>query len=287
LQLGDITMTSNNHPESKNSEPKVSTSNSIPPDVTIYTDGAAEPNPGPGGYGVVLLHGNHRKEMSGMFRLTTNNRMEILAAIVGLEALKEPCNVTLYSDSKYLVDAMSLGWVKQWKAKRWRRGKKAKVINKDLWERLLSLCDKHQVEFKWVKGHAGIPENERCDRISMQFLGKQNLLEDKGYAASVKEQTFWQDIESEANLSAPVLGNNRDSLKRAPTLPSKIVKKAKSEKEKMTHEGQPCRKCSIPVIKRITRQKPKGNRNYYFEYYFYCPNCRTMYMVEDAKRHFK
>ncbi len=227
--------------------------------VTIYTDGAAEPNPGPGGYGVVLLYEKRRKEIAGMFRLTTNNRMEILAAIIGLEALKEPCKVTLYSDSKYLVDAMNQGQVSRWKAKRWRRGKRQKVINADLWESLLALCDKHEVEFRWVKGHAEIPENERCDHLSMQFLGKHNLPEDEGYSPVPRGYSLWQD--------AP--------------------RQAKAAKEKITREGQPCRKCSTPVIKRTPRPKPKRNRHYYFEYYFYCPNCRTIYMVEEAKRYFE
>lgn len=229
------------------------------PEVTIYTDGAAEPNPGPGGYGVVLLYGRRRKEISGMFRLTTNNRMEILAAIVGLETLKEPCRVTLYSDSKYLVDAMNLGWAVQWKAKRWRRGKKGKLMNPDLWEKLLALCDRHQVEFRWVKGHAGNPENERCDYLSMQFLGKHDLPEDEGYAPMRHDQELWQVTPRQARPAT----------------------------EKITEEGQPCRKCSTPVIKRITRQKPRRNRKYYFEYYFYCPKCRTFYMVEEAKRYFE
>lgn len=156
--------------------------------VTIYTDGGAEPNPGPGGYGVVLIYGDRRKELSGAFRSTTNNRMEILAAIAGLEALKKSCKVQLHSDSKYLVDAMTQGWVRRWKAKDWWRTKKEQAVNSDLWERLLALCDRHQVEFTWVKGHAGNLENERCDQISMQFLGKNNLPADEGYERRPKAE---------------------------------------------------------------------------------------------------
>jgi len=150
-------------------------------EVVIYTDGAAEPNPGPGGYGVVLKYGRQRKELSGGFRLTTNNRMELLAAIAGLEALKEPCQVRLYSDSEYLVKAMTLGWVERWKSKGWKRTKKEKAANPDLWERLLEVSSQHDVEFVWVKGHAGNPENERCDRLSSLALKAPNLPEDAGY----------------------------------------------------------------------------------------------------------
>jgi ribonuclease HI len=156
-------------------------------EVTLYTDGACEPNPGPGGYGVVLIYGAHRKELSGGFRLTTNNRMEMYAAIVGLETLKEPCKVTLYSDSEYLVKAMNLGWARRWKARKWRRNKRENAMNVDLWERLLILCEEHQVEFIWVKGHTGNRENERCDWLSYHALAHQNLPADKVYEQRSKE----------------------------------------------------------------------------------------------------
>jgi ribonuclease HI len=149
--------------------------------VTIYTDGGCEPNPGPGGYGVVLLFGEARKELSGGYRLTTNNRMEIIAAIRGLEALKEPCRVRLYSDSEYLVKAMTLGWVRRWKANGWKRNRKEHALNVDLWERMLELTATHDVEFVWVKGHAGDPYNERCDQLSYAALKKKNLPVDEGY----------------------------------------------------------------------------------------------------------
>ena len=134
--------------------------------VTIYTDGACSGNPGPGGYGAVLLHKSYRKELSGGEPQTTNNRMEILGAIVGLEALKEPCEVALYSDSKYLVDAIQQGWALRWQKNNWMRNKKDPALNPDLWERLLQLLGKHTVRFHWVKGHAGNPENERCDELA-------------------------------------------------------------------------------------------------------------------------
>ncbi len=149
--------------------------------VTIYTDGACSGNPGAGGYGVVLLYGAARKELSGGYRRTTNNRMEVLAVIKGLEALKEPCKVNLYSDSKYVVDAIEKGWVVKWKQNGWMRNKKEKASNVDLWERLLVLLQKHQVSFIWVKGHADNLENERCDQLARAAIQSDNLLEDEKY----------------------------------------------------------------------------------------------------------
>jgi ribonuclease HI len=149
--------------------------------ILIYTDGACLGNPGPGGYGVILQFEDTHKEKSGGFRKTTNNRMEIMAAIVGLESLKEKCKVTLYSDSEYLVKAVSLGWARRWKANGWMRNKKDKAVNPDLWDKLLKLCDFHEVEFKWVKGHASQAENERCDRLAVEAAGKSGLPVDKGY----------------------------------------------------------------------------------------------------------
>lgn len=143
--------------------------------VILYTDGACSGNPGPGGYGVVLLYKDHRKEMSGGFRDTTNNRMEILAAIVGLESLKEPCNVTLYTDSQYLINSIEKGWAKKWRANGWMRNKKEPALNADLWERLLKLCDTHKVKFIWVRGHSGNIENERCDRLAVEASKQLNL----------------------------------------------------------------------------------------------------------------
>ena len=147
----------------------------------MYTDRACVGNPGPGGYGVVLLWGNHRQELSGGFRLTTNNRMEIMAAIVGLEALKFRCSVVLYSDSKYLVDAITQGWAKRWQANNWKRNKKEKAINPDLWEKILALCNHHEVVFKWVRGHSGNIENERCDQLAVAAANQDNLRVDTNY----------------------------------------------------------------------------------------------------------
>ncbi|MEB3311447.1 MAG: ribonuclease HI [Snowella sp.] len=149
--------------------------------VIIYTDGACLGNPGPGGYGTILLYNDHRRELSEGFRLTTNNRMEMMAAIAGLEALKNPCSVTLYSDSQYLVDAMTKGWAKRWQANNWKRNAKEKAKNPDLWERLLDLCKQHEVKFVWVRGHAGNTENENCDRLAVAAAKQRNLKLDEGY----------------------------------------------------------------------------------------------------------
>ena len=179
---------------------------------------------------------------AGGYKLTTNNRMELMATIKGLEALKEPCKVKLYSDSRYVVDGISLGWAMKWQEYNWWRTKSEKAINPDLWEQLLLQCEKHKVEFIWVRGHTGNKENERCDALSYQAAEQDNLPIDEGYDPNIK--------------------------------PGKV---------KITQEGQPCRKCSTPVVKRKPKRK-KRKRTYYFEYYYYCPNCDTTYNVEEAKK---
>jgi ribonuclease HI len=151
------------------------------PEVEIYTDGGCSNNPGPGGYGVILLYKKHRKELSGGFRLTTNNRMEILAAIKGLEALKERCRVTVFSDSQYLVNAIENGWALRWQSNGWRRNRKEKAINPDLWERLLDLCSRHEVRFQWIRGHAGTEENERADQLATGAVQGPDLAIDEIY----------------------------------------------------------------------------------------------------------
>jgi len=144
-------------------------------EVTIYTDGACSGNPGPGGYGVVLLYEDHRKELSGGFQDTTNNRMELMALIKGLEALKEGCKVTVHSDSKYVVDSLNKGWALKWRANNWIRNKRDKALNRDLWEKLLELIEPHHVKIKWVKAHSENPLNERCDYLAVRAYNKANL----------------------------------------------------------------------------------------------------------------
>lgn len=135
--------------------------------VVIYTDGACSGNPGPGGFGVILQYGEHRREISRGFAETTNNRMELLGVITALEALNMPCQVDLYSDSKYVIDAIQKGWAVKWRSKNWMRTPKEPAKNPDLWERLLRLLDVHDVTFHWVKGHAQNENNNRCDELAV------------------------------------------------------------------------------------------------------------------------
>ena len=154
--------------------------------ITIYTDGASKGNPGPGGFGSVLISGKHRKEISGGYRKTTNNRMELLAVIAGLETLKKDgMNVLVYSDSKYVVDAIEKGWVHNWLKKGFKRKK-----NEDLWRRFLQVYPKHKVQFKWVKGHAGNSENERCDELAVQAAEGPRFLVDRGFEDAQSASLF-------------------------------------------------------------------------------------------------
>lgn len=135
--------------------------------VEIFTDGACSGNPGPGGWGAILRYNGIEKELSGGEKNTTNNRMELTGVIMALKALKEPCEVTLYSDSQYVCNALKLGWAKKWKQNNWMRNKKEPALNPELWDELLQLYDKHAVTINWVRGHNGHPENERCDRLAV------------------------------------------------------------------------------------------------------------------------
>ena len=145
--------------------------------ITLYTDGSSRGNPGPGGYGAVLKYKAHRKEISQGYRKTTNNRMELLAVIVGLESIKNASmEVLVYSDSKYVVDAVDKGWIWGWQKKGF-----AKTKNPDLWQRFIKIYKQRKVKFKWVKGHAGIPENERCDQLAVEAAEGSGLLIDEGY----------------------------------------------------------------------------------------------------------
>jgi ribonuclease HI len=158
--------------------------------VVMYTDGGCLGNPGPGGYGVVLMCGEHRKELSEGYKQTTNNRMELLACIKGLECLKRPCRVTLHTDSQYVVNGITKGWAQRWRANGWKRNKKDRAINPDLWGRLLDLCAEHEVSFKWVKGHAGHKENERCDYLANSAGTRPNLSDDENYCQAEATDMF-------------------------------------------------------------------------------------------------
>lgn len=149
--------------------------------VTIYTDGSALGNPGPGGYAAVLRYQGHRREMSGGYRCTTNNRMELTAVIRALQALTEPCKVTLFTDSQYLVNAITRGWVRRWQRNGWKRSRGAPALNADLWRQLLKLLDTHEVTFRWIRGHEGDPDNERCDMLAKKAALQPDLPPDPGY----------------------------------------------------------------------------------------------------------
>ena len=149
--------------------------------VVIFTDGASTGNPGPGGYGVVMLSGADRKELSGGFRCTTNNRMELMAVIAALEALTGEAPVVLYSDSRYVVDALQKGWARRWRARGWMRTDTERAENADLWARLLRIFERYTIELRWVRGHANHPENERCDQLAVRAAHEKNLPEDTGF----------------------------------------------------------------------------------------------------------
>ncbi|MFY0712770.1 ribonuclease HI [Seonamhaeicola sp. NFXS20] len=218
------------------------------PEIELFTDGGAEPNSGKGGFGVILSYKGRKKEFFEGYELTTNNRMELMAVIFGLEKIKVKAKVTVYSDSKYVVDGIVKGWAENWEQNNWIRKKGNLVLNKDLWERLLNVIDKHEVEFNWVKGHAGHLENERCDALANKGINAANKIKDEGYL------DYLDNIED-------------------------------YQEKKLEKEGDLCRKCNTPTIKKTPKKrKVKKNQIYYYEYYLYCPNCKAMYMVEDAKR---
>lgn len=218
------------------------------PNIELFTDGGAEPNPGKGGLGVILRYKGRQKEFFGGYELTTNNRMELMAVIFGLEKIKTKAKVTVYSDSKYVIDGIEKGWAKKWRQNNWIRKKNAFALNKDLWKRLLELTEKHEVKFQWVKGHAGHLENERCDYLANLGINSEDKVKDEGYL------DYLENIEDYKE-------NN--------------IKKV----------GDICKKCGVEVIKKpASIPKNKTDEKYYYQYYLYCPSCRSIYRTEDAKR---
>jgi ribonuclease HI len=231
------------------------------PEVAIYSDGGAEPNPGKGGFGVIMSYKGIKKEFSQGYVLTTNNRMELMGVIFGLERLKTKSIVNVFSDSQYVINGIEKGWAQKWKSKNWYRSKSTKAINFDLWDRLLSIIATHEnVTFNWVKGHAGHVENERCDELALSALRSNDLLIDSGYEPNIPLNEYPEPLSSDKSAS----------------------------NIKVKEEGDLCRKCNTKVIRRESKKKPtKPGQTYYFDYYLFCPGCNTMYMVEDAKREIK
>ena len=230
------------------------------PEITLYSDGGADPNPGKGGFGVIMVYKGKRKEFAQGYTLTTNNRMELMGVIFGLERLKTKSVVNVFTDSRYVVDGITKGWAEKWKSKNWLRSKGKEAINKDLWSRLLDAISlQEKVNFNWVKGHAGHAENERCDELANQGINSNQPLLDIGYDPKVVDDEQHKPI----GEFTP-----------------------KKEKVKIEKEGDNCRKCGDAVVKKVRSKtkKAKPNQTYYFEYVLICPSCKTMYMTEDAKR---
>ncbi len=238
------------------------------PEIDLYSDGGAEPNPGKGGFGVIMSYKGIKKEFSQGFRLTTNNRMELMGVIHGLERLKTKSIVNVYSDSRYVIDGITKGWAEKWKSNNWYRTKTEKAINCDLWERLLALISNQQeVKFNWIRGHFGHLENERCDELANIALNSESLIEDTGYEENLFNET---GLEFNSSLTNPTIKSSFQNRK---------------DNIKIKSEGDPCRKCGSAVILKPSKRKElKPGQTYYFEYYFLCPKCKTVYMVEEAKR---
>ena len=234
--------------------------------IEIYTDGSSSGNPGPGGWGAIIHTAGRTRELSGGYRRTTNNRMELLAAIRALESLPEAQKVDLYSDSKYLVDNVKAGRLDMWQARGWMHNKNRPVPNADLWQRLQSLLKKVPVTFHWVQGHSGHPENERANWLAVHAGQKKTLPPDKGY-----EKT------GEKGPQQAGLFSLQAKLKQA-ELPKTPANR------KINKAGQPCRKCGTPVEKMIPQRKWRPGQTYYYAYYFHCPNCGTNYFNDEARR---
>ncbi len=231
----------------------------------IFTDGSSSGNPGPGGWAALIRVDGKTREMSGGFRRTTNNRMELLAAIQALDTVVDADEIDLYSDSRYLVESVTKGWVKNWQKKGWVRAQNQPVPNTDLWKWLLGLLQRKTVHFHWVEGHAGHPENERADRLAVIAGSKPNLPVDEGYdlkpAKSIQPNLF--------QTQPP------QTVAQAATVPGEPA------------EGRPCRKCGAKLVRKVPAAKRTPGQKYYYAYYFACPQCGTNYFTKAARREIK
>lgn len=238
------------------------------PKVELYSDGWANPNPGPGGYGIILRCQWVQKEFMQGYTLTTNNRMELTGVITGLSKLTKKSKVDIYTDSQYTINWIQKGWAKKWKENNWMRTKSEKAVNSDLWEKLLNVVEKHEVTFHWVKGHNWHEQNERCDELATLAMGQANLIEDSGFDPSKK------DLEKLNNQT------------KIPENTEKIIKVLGKwdPSLKVEKDWDPCKKCLTPVEKRVPKHNKKTlQKKFYYKYYFTCPNCKTNYMTNEAK----
>lgn len=242
------------------------------PEVVLYSDWWAVPNPGKWGYGVILCYRNIKKEFYKGYTNTTNNRMELTWVIVWLSKLKTKSKVQVFTDSQYTINWIEKWWALKWKSNDWYRTKTEKAVNYDLWEKLLALVSKHEVKFNWVKWHNWHEENERCDELATLALEGDKLLLDKWFIPSKKEKSSSQ-ITLEDN-------QNKESILNV------LWKWNKNMKVEKTWD--PCKKCLTPVIKKKPKHTKKTlEKKFFYEYFFTCPCCKTNYMTNDAKREIK
>lgn len=218
------------------------------PIVHIYSDWGANPNPGPWGYGVIMKCGKHQKDFSQGYKRTTNNRMELMGAIIGFQKLKTKSKITLHTDSQYTINGLQKGWAKKWKANNWYRTKSQKATNHDLWEILLELSQKHEVDFEWIKWHNGHVENELCDQMATIAMQKNDLQIDTWFIEPTpKKQTSLTSTYETTSTT--------------------------------------CKKCGDTLIKKVPKHTKKTlEKKYYYEYYHHCVACNTNYMLPEAKR---
>ncbi|WP_372894452.1 RNase H family protein [Stieleria sp.] len=248
--------------------------------VSIFTDGGAEKEGGKGGYGVVLRFGDHHKELSCGFQQTTVERMELMAAVVGLEALKRRCRVRLHSDSRYVVDSVNTGLLFRHASRQWK-GKKSRLV--DLWERFLDQYLKHDVEVIWIKGHSGIEDNDRCDQLAGEARQAMPLAVDEGYQCKRAKRKAKPAAQAAPAQAAPAQAAPAPAAPapaapvESPTPVTRVPSAGKPKKA-----GDPCRACGHALEKRIPKRH-KANAAYHFAWYLFCTNCKRFYHVEEAK----
>ena len=242
------------------------------PEIKLYSDGWANPNPWKGWYWIILSYKWIKKEFSWGFKITTNNRMELTGVITGLWKLKTKSKIEVYTDSQYVINGIQKWWAQKWKENNWYRTKTQKAINYDLWEKLLDLYWKHEVYFHWVKWHNWHIENERCDELATLSMNEENLLVDENYIPTENEIKNNQ-------ISLDSIDNTKKIIKVLWKWDSSL---------KVNKIWDPCKKCLTPVIKKIPKHTKKTlSKKYYYEYFLYCPYCKINYMVNEAKRDIK